>query len=187
MVHPFSQLDYQAVKHLTSFVFAHPWAELVTYLAAQIAILVYPAVLYILWRKPEVHSHQHAARKAVVLAIFGVVLVAAIKGLVGMFFLRDRPFVTHPDIMFMSFNIDPPSFPSGHELISMVIAASLYLSGFRKLGGWLILLAVLVGIGRIAAGVHYPTDVLGGAVIAWLVAWYLHREASTLKAYLPNN
>jgi undecaprenyl-diphosphatase len=186
MIHPFAHFDYVVTKDLATYATTHDWAFLLTYLAAQILILVYPLVLYILWRQPEVKGEKHTARKAVVMAVIGVVIAFAIKGGISLFFLRDRPFIAHPDIMFMAFNLDQPSFPSGHTLVATVIATSLLWSGYYRLGGWLAVGAVVVGLGRIAAGVHYPTDVLGAMLIGVGIAWYLHREASTLRKYLPN-
>jgi uncharacterized protein (TIRG00374 family) len=61
------------------------------------------------------------------------------------------------------------SFPSGHTTAVFTLAALLCLQQGVALG-WriaLLLLAVLVGISRMAVGVHWPMDVLGGALIAW--------------------
>ena len=40
--------------------------------------------------------------------------------------------------------------------------------------------------GRVINGVHYPSDILGGIFIGLGIDWYLHREASSLKRYLPD-
>ena len=41
----------------------------------------------------------------------------------------------------------------------------------RKWGIPLVILAVLISLSRLYVGVHYPTDVLGGAVVGVLAAW----------------
>lgn len=71
------------------------------------------------------------------------------------------------------------SFPSGHTANSMAVGVSLWLISrkyeilgdkklyFPKPAGWVVLiLSILIGLSRLYVGVHYPTDVLGGAVIA---------------------
>ena len=62
------------------------------------------------------------------------------------------------------------SFPSGHAATSFAGAVILgYL--FRRALPGLLALAVLVAFSRVYVGVHYPLDILGGAVIGALVAF----------------
>jgi membrane-associated phospholipid phosphatase len=63
------------------------------------------------------------------------------------------------------------SFPSGHTVTIFTFAGILiffFRSLFVRLG--LILFALLIGISRIAVGVHWPADVLAGAAIGCLCA-----------------
>ncbi|MBP3677334.1 MAG: phosphatase PAP2 family protein [Agathobacter sp.] len=61
------------------------------------------------------------------------------------------------------------SFPSGHSINSMVAAVALYLNN-RKIGIPAMIIATLIGFSRLYLFVHFPTDVLGGFVIAAFVA-----------------
>ncbi len=71
------------------------------------------------------------------------------------------------------------SFPSGHTANSMAVGVSLWLVSlkykilgdkklyFPKTAGWIVLIwSILIGLSRLYVGVHYPTDVLAGAVVA---------------------
>ncbi len=64
------------------------------------------------------------------------------------------------------------SFPSGHTATMALFAGVWALSASRRLLSWVaLMLAVLVGVSRMAVGVHWPTDVLGGFALGWISAW----------------
>ena len=88
-------------------------------------------------------------------------------------FNRERPFVTYPypDIMKKS-DGKSPSFPSGHTSIAFATATSLTLA-YPK---WYIIVpsytwASTVAYSRMELGVHYPSDVLIGALVGAGSAW----------------
>lgn len=77
---------------------------------------------------------------------------------------RIRPYVAAPSIVL----IIPPesefSFPSGHTSTSFECAFALWLN-HKKAGALALLLAAVIGLSRLYLMVHYPTDVIAGALL----------------------
>lgn len=100
---------------------------------------------------------------------------------------RDRPFITYPYVDKKDAG-GGYSFPSGHTSAAFCSATSLSLL-FPK---WYVIApayiwASSVGYGRIYEGVHYPTDVLAGAVIGAGSAWLSYKaEKWYTKKYNKN-
>lgn len=57
------------------------------------------------------------------------------------------------------------SFPSGHTTNSLACAWVIFRKAPKKFGVPALILAILIAFSRLYVGIHYPTDVLGGAVI----------------------
>jgi undecaprenyl-diphosphatase len=79
---------------------------------------------------------------------------------------RERPFITYPNIIYQKTEVGSYSFPSGHTNFAFATATSLTLA-FPK---WYVIVpaysyAAAVGYSRMYLGVHYPSDVLAGALI----------------------
>lgn len=81
---------------------------------------------------------------------------------------RDRPFVDL-DINLHFYAPTDSSFPANPASVGFAIATVVWVR-HRRLGTALYVLAALWGLARVYAGVHYPTDILGGAVIGAIAA-----------------
>ena len=64
---------------------------------------------------------------------------------------------------------DPHSFPSGHSVRAMMLAVVTLGVGPMWLGLILIIWAPLVGLARVAMGVHYISDVLAGIILGFVI------------------
>jgi undecaprenyl-diphosphatase len=80
---------------------------------------------------------------------------------------RARPSVTHPQIEPL-YVVHSSSFPAGHAATSFA-AATLLSYVAPRAAPFLFALAALIGVSRVYVGVHYPTDILGGAAIGCAV------------------
>ncbi len=78
--------------------------------------------------------------------------------------LRPRPFNVSPDIICSSKALDQFSFPSGHTLHATVF--SIVAVYYFPVLIWLVLpFSLMVALSRPILGLHYPSDVLAGALI----------------------
>jgi len=83
--------------------------------------------------------------------------------------VRERPFVVHAGIALGSVPLDRFSFPSGHTL-SAVAFGIVAVSYFPALVWILAPFVVLIALSRIILGLHYPSDVIAGALLGLLLA-----------------
>ena len=102
--------------------------------------------------------HQ-ASRLALASVILSHLLVQLVKRTAG----RVRP--TGDGCVALVREPDRFSFPSGHATASMSVAIA-YAVVFPMWAAPAFLLAILVGFSRVRLGVHYPSDVLVGQIIA---------------------
>lgn len=80
------------------------------------------------------------------------------------------------------------SFPSGHATLVFALSALVFPYN-RKLGTALFALSALIGAARVFVGVHWPIDIIGGAVLGIGSALLAHRlvPARARTAPLSNN
>lgn len=84
-----------------------------------------------------------------------------------------RPFLVYEDIEPLIIHGDYDSFPSGHATFFMAFAVAVYFF-HKKLGLSFVFLAILIGVARVIAGVHYPVDIVVGFMLGAMVAYFMH-------------
>ena len=115
----------------------------------------------------------------------GLLLAWVVADAVKLVVQRPRPFlalVAAPPTL-----VDPPSsfsFPSGDTAIAFGAAVALGQT-IPRLRPFALLLAIAIGLSRVVIGVHYPLDVLGGAVIGILAGLAAPYVVSRIRRLLP--
>jgi len=95
-----------------------------------------------------------------------IVARGLLSELIRFFYFRPRPFFA---LQFSPLiNHDPTaSFPSGHAAFYFALAFATL--AFNKRVGWgMVGAALLIGLGRVIVGIHWPSDILGGALIGFV-------------------
>ena len=95
---------------------------------------------------------------------------------------RPRPYVTLEDLRIIIPRPSEYSFPSGHSSSSFAAAVSFYRLLPKKLGIPAIVLAGLIAFSRLYVGVHYPTDVLAGALMGIVLSYFAQYLVETITA-----
>lgn len=111
-------------------------------------------------------------RKAGILALLAMALGLLVTNLtIKPLVERPRPWLDLP-ITPLVVEDDPHSFPSGHTCAAFAAGLSWLRALPWKWGRVLAaVMAVCMGLSRLYVGVHYPSDVLAGAVIGSACAW----------------
>ncbi|HZE67534.1 MAG TPA: phosphatase PAP2 family protein [Sporichthyaceae bacterium] len=105
--------------------------------------------------------------RPVVFSIAALGLTYAFGLFAGTLHTERRPFETHQVHQLISH--DPgQSFPSDHATAAFGVAFTVLLFLSRSWGMLLFIVAVVIGFSRVYDGVHYPSDILGGAAVAVL-------------------
>ncbi len=120
-------------------------------------------------------KHDKQLQKEAAYMAGGFIVSAVVTQAMKKIIQRNRPFVTYPFIIKRDAG-GGYSMPSGHTSAAFCTATSLSLL-FPK---WYViapayLYASAVGYARMYQGVHYPTDVLAGAIVGAGSAWLAYR------------
>ena len=94
-----------------------------------------------------------------------IILSTITSFLVYLIWQRPRPYVTYAEVSKLVTHTSVNSFPSGHTFLSFAIAMVVLLYGHKKLGVLMFAVAILIAVSRVATGIHYFSDVIGGTII----------------------
>lgn len=166
-------MDISHVDYLV-FQFINHWCvtfsalnPLMKFLSEKAEYLFYLGII-VYWFT-RIHKH----REMVIIALLSACVGFSIGSIISHFYYRDRPFVQHVVNQLIEHSTNA-SFPSDHAIGAFVIATAIWL--FRKKDGaiWLVL-AVLISFSRVWNGVHYPSDIIAGALLGVVSAFLMYQ------------
>jgi len=152
---------------------------------AEYATYVLIAILALAFVWPSENKEKN--RVAVIVSVIAAFIARyVVKVAIVFAYPRPRPFVdfasVHPLVnTFVWENLQ--SFPSGHAMFFFALAAVIYYFN-KKAGMWALIAAALISVARIYVGVHWPSDILGGAVLGILTGWLVYRLYRSSRFYV---
>jgi undecaprenyl-diphosphatase len=173
-------LDVQALLAVQRAFAGEAWAAFFSWISwlgngGVLAAIIVPALFVFARAKLKRHLLP-----LMVAAAVGGLAVLAIKPAVGRLRPPERLAALGVDVSTPAGVPPDRSFPSGHA--QTAFTAAVYLALLFPRGAVLFLaLAALVGLSRVALGVHYPSDVLAGAALGAALAFAAFRIARGIE------
>jgi len=163
------EIDLQLFRILNSLA-AVRWVEaaLKLFVNEYFVPVLLALILFYLWLQPD-----KKYKKVAVLAAVAVGLVNLVIKVLNIYFDNPRPFELM-EVNLAYYQPTDPSFPSNGAAVSFAIATAVWLY-HKKLGRFALGAAILFSLGRVAAGIHFPSDVLVGAILGVLFSSVLYK------------
>jgi len=133
--------------------------------------------LALVWLGSKTTWHHNA-----VILIIGIVFQASLVLAMKFLIKRRRPEGTWGSIYRKT---DPHSFPSGHATRALLLLTMAVGLGPAWFGYALAVWAPLVCVARVMMGVHYLSDVLGGAVLGLFFGWIMLLISPFIPSLIP--
>lgn len=174
-----SSLDYDLFRAINGLAGRNHAIDAIVVACAKFLPVVFALALVGLWL-----TWRPANQRAAFLAGIAALVALGIGQLIGIAFPRPRPYVAHQVNLLISPTVDT-SFPSDHATLGFAVAVLIWRYN-RRAGAALLFLALLLAFARVFVGAHYPTDVLGGAVVGTLTSMAITvlSESSPLRTWL---
>jgi undecaprenyl-diphosphatase len=133
-------------------------------------------LIYLWFRKG---SDQRKNQTALPIALFSLIISNIIIAISNRLIIRERPFADfHVKLLF--YKPADPSFPSNSATVAFAIATAIFLVN-RKLGIFSIVLATFYAFSRVYAGVHFPSDVIAGALLGAAVSLLVFKFSNLIE------
>ena len=131
-------------------------------------------LLVALWFEGQTQSQREQNQRVVLQALIAMFMANALLKLCNLVYFRPHPFDGR-EVNLLFYHPTDSSFPSNPATVGFSVATAVWLYN-RRLGALLLVLATLFGLSRIYCGVHYPSDVIAGALLGALSAYLVVRR-----------
>lgn len=172
-----NNIDYEIFYFLNSFAGKSNLTDWVIIFFARHLVYVFVAavIIYLLINRRKILAYTAVTHAFLSFVIARLIITELIRFI----WHRPRPFLAQ-EVTELFNKGNEASFPSGHAAAMFAIAAAIYFYN-KSLGMWLFVAAIVTTVSRVISGVHYPSDILAGAVVGVLVAWLFMKRIDIIK------
>jgi undecaprenyl-diphosphatase len=157
-------IDWTVFHAVNAWVASREWLEDPTTALSDVVVPLYALATVGLWFAARPYGSVRW-KLASVSALLSAGIALLTNQAISHVWDRPRPFVDHPTLTHvLAARTTDPSFPSDHAAAAFAIAFAV-LAFSRRGGAAFLAAATLIGLSRIALGLHYPTDVLAGTLV----------------------
>lgn len=155
-------MDFRVYHAVNGFAGRHTWlAHLLAHIE-NVSIPVLAVATVVLWLLARPGGSRRW--KVAAMSALGSAAVALLVNLaIAQLWARPRPYAAHVAQVWVTRTPDS-SFPSDHTAAAFAIAFAV-LAFSRRAGLLFVAAAVVVSVGRVVVGAHYPGDVLAGTLV----------------------
>ncbi len=166
-----------------SIAFKGVWTDTLIILFAAYWEMVVAAVLLIYLWSPQINRIDLKVRaKKIGWAIFSAIVARfGVVELIRFLYPRERPFVANGLDALINQNPLESSFPSGNATFFMALAVYFILVGNKKLGWFILVSALAISVARVAAGIHWPSDIMAGWAVGAVVGFIIFKIANKFR------
>ncbi len=131
-------------------------------------LLILFLLFFLFWPKKD-----RIKNRAMVLISLAAAFFAryGVKSIILLFYERPRPYMNLPSVHKL-ISVNPienfQSFPSGHTIFLFALSTVIYFFN-KKLGIFFLVCSAIIAVARIFVGVHWPSDILAGAVLGIII------------------
>jgi undecaprenyl-diphosphatase len=178
------QIDYELFTIINNVAGRWPWLDTPAHLFLNDYFV--PTVLAItllaLWFDRSLFEQKANNREAVVVGSLSAALANALLKIMNLLYHRPRPFDTYA-VNLLFYQPTDSSLPSNAAALSFSVATGVWI--FRRRWGWPLLgLATIFGLSRIFGGVHYPLDIITGAILGYISTYFIHWKRGLVNRLL---
>jgi undecaprenyl-diphosphatase len=166
--------DWAVFRWLNGQAGDHPWLDRLGEVAAtDLALVIVVTIMagwlvaatWHLWRQRQL---PRSLLMVVLVAGASLAVGLGVNQVISKIWFRPRPYDSHRGVHLLVSRSGDPSFPSDHATAGFVLSLSA-IRALPRTGALVLVETVLLSVGRVFVGLHYPGDILGSLAVAAVV------------------